>query len=555
VPDDKKHNFDIAANSYTGRGYDYMSIMHYGRFAFTKNAVAGDLFVGWTLNQLSSFGLDTDDSTLQPRNSMYNGKIGQRGPMSDGDAEQLNDMYQCHKVAVSSEGSPGLGIKWTLDSSSVSAIIEEDWFEVGTGKESMPVACNAGYAATSCTCFQDNGECRGAMVTEIGGSTCVASPTSATTKDLKAHGICLRLASPHYKVALMSDEDYSPQQACASNYRLMGCSCSSRGGERCYVAPSSDGSKCEAVGLDGKVQVQAHCIRSLAVTETKVVTGASASESHAVCTDMDLVGCHCKGPACKGARPMGLQKNECKALATSASENVEAVAICAKLADYGTTELPGVEYLTGGQVANAENVPAAGEPIQSMYCGTTGSWSSLVDKQGCANLKVQTRSTMDWKCSSSGCQNANLAPDQTQHAQLLVTSDGAARCPAGWVMVRIECKDDCKTFQVECRPPSPGSPWYLSGGRSYTPWFNGETGSAMGSCGQALAIGLECAKSSWLRDSSCKLVRLVCRRVALHADDSKASHSSFDMSFAEPRWTEFISSTGFSEAFSQFQFT
>ena len=75
----------------------------------------------------------------------------------------------------------------------------------------------------------------------------------------------------------------------------------------------------------------------------------------------------------------------------------------------------------------------------------------------------------------------------------------------------------------------------------------------MGSCGQALAVGLECAKSTWQLSSSCKLVRLHCRRVALFTDDSKARFGAFDLTLSDPRWSNYISSTGIDEAILQFQ--
>eukprot|EP00439_Symbiodinium_sp_Y106_P055325 s215_g7.t1 len=556
IIDENLHNFEISANGYTGRPYDYMSIMHYSRFAFTKNSIAADMLVSWTLNQLGKLGIDTQDSTLQPRNSMYNGKLGSSQIMSDGDAEQLQDMYQCNKVAVSSEGSPGMGLQWELDTFSPEAIISEDWFKVGTGVESMPVHCNAGYAVTSCTCFHKDGECRGALVTEVaGGGTCVATPSKDETRDAKAHALCVKLASPHYSVSLLSAERSGvAEQSCAANYVLAGCSCSARAGQHCLVAPSDDGTKCVAEGPDGIVQVQAHCIRSLAIRQVTVAQGTMwYQESIARCTNnYQLLGCHCRGRSCAGARAMGPAKNSCKAVATNSNDQVVAVAICADLATFGDSVLPTAEYLTGGQVLDADG--AGIQPIQSLYCSSAGAWSGFVDGKGCGGLKVQTRTKMEFDCTQSGCQETVLSVDASQVRTLTVSKDGTARCPAGWIVTSVTCQESCKSFELTCAPPPSNSPWYLSGGRSYSPWFNGKTGSAMGSCGQSLAIGLECASGGWSLEKSCKLIRLHCRRPALYGDDSSMSFSAFDMSFAEPRSTDWISSSGTQEMIFQFQF-
>eukprot|EP00434_Breviolum_minutum_P012795 symbB.v1.2.011276.t1/scaffold753.1/size277516/12 len=393
VVEDKIHNFDKSNYGYTSRPYDYTSVMHYSRFSFSKEAYTQDLTVKWTLDQLSNLGIDAGAATMVPRNSIYTGRIGSSVVMSDGDVDQLNDMYQCKKVAVSSEGSIGLGISLDLEVFNTESILSEDWLRIGTGDESMVVACNAGFAVTSCNCFHRTGECRGALVTEVTGGTCVASPTKTDTKDLKSQAICVKLAAPHYSVSRLSNEgDGEAEQSCSSNYVLTGCSCSSRSGQRCYAYPK-DKSTCRGVGIDGLVQVQAHCLRSLAILDSTIVTGVASQESIAACTT-DLVGCHCKGNACQGARPMGQMKNQCKALAIG-NELVEAVAVCADLANYGTTELPTAEFLTGGQVGAANN-----QPIQSLYCESSGPWSSLADPQGCSGLKVQTRTQMEYNCFS-----------------------------------------------------------------------------------------------------------------------------------------------------------
>lgn len=56
-----------------GTNYDYMSIMHYERKAFTKN------------------GLDT----MIPKDLKYLSKIGHMRGMTKGDAKRINNMYKC----------------------------------------------------------------------------------------------------------------------------------------------------------------------------------------------------------------------------------------------------------------------------------------------------------------------------------------------------------------------------------------------------------------------------------------------------------------------------
>lgn len=56
-----------------GTNYDYMSIMHYDRKAFSQN------------------GLDT----MVPKDRNYLGRIGHRKGMTRGDAKRINNMYSC----------------------------------------------------------------------------------------------------------------------------------------------------------------------------------------------------------------------------------------------------------------------------------------------------------------------------------------------------------------------------------------------------------------------------------------------------------------------------
>lgn len=104
-----------------------------------------------------------------------------------------------------------------------------------------------------------------------------------------------------------------------------------------------------------------------------------------------------------------------------------------------------------------------------------------MDGKGCGGLKVQTRTKMEFDCTQSGCQETVLSVDTSQVRTLTVSKDGTARCPAGWIVTSVTCQESCKSFELTCAPPPSNSPWYLSGGRSYSPWFNGKTGSAMGS--------------------------------------------------------------------------
>lgn len=72
----REHNFKIIPTthgSYFGTSYDYDSIMHYSRRAFSKN------------------GLDTIE-TINPSDIK---RIGQTIKMSSGDIARINNMYSC----------------------------------------------------------------------------------------------------------------------------------------------------------------------------------------------------------------------------------------------------------------------------------------------------------------------------------------------------------------------------------------------------------------------------------------------------------------------------
>ncbi|OLQ10104.1 DnaJ-like subfamily A member 2 [Symbiodinium microadriaticum] len=110
---DRDHFLDIRWNNAFGpqmgpegmnQGEDYMSIMHYSRFAFSKNSIAADMLaswlVSWTLNQLGKIGIDTQETL--PASFKFN--------------SSCIDIYERE-----------------LDTFSPEAIITEDWFKVGTG--------------------------------------------------------------------------------------------------------------------------------------------------------------------------------------------------------------------------------------------------------------------------------------------------------------------------------------------------------------------------------------------------------------------------------------
>ena len=73
----ERHNFErVDPRKYNNFGtpYDYISVMHYGPKAFSKNG----------------------KETITPKQAAYNGKIGQRKGMSAGDAQRVNNMYDCN---------------------------------------------------------------------------------------------------------------------------------------------------------------------------------------------------------------------------------------------------------------------------------------------------------------------------------------------------------------------------------------------------------------------------------------------------------------------------
>ena len=70
------HNFkkvDSKKFSNFGTSYDYYSVMHYDKFAFSKN------------NRV----------TILPKDSQFKNVIGQRNSISGGDQKRINNMYRC----------------------------------------------------------------------------------------------------------------------------------------------------------------------------------------------------------------------------------------------------------------------------------------------------------------------------------------------------------------------------------------------------------------------------------------------------------------------------
>jgi len=344
----------------------------------------------------------------------------------------------------------------------------------------------------------------------------------------------------------------------------VGCSCFTSSGSTCHVAPVSGSESCTATSRSS-VQAQAICLRSPSLGSTEIVAGAAASESLAQCpAGQHLLGCSCSGQSlddvCKGARPGGENSNSCYAYAKESSQSVIAHAICGVLIDYKDTNLTTAEFMVGGNIVRTEEgIPSTVAAVQSVYCNSTGAFMGI-SENGCGGIAMQTRTTAEYACSShreqnNGCQTATLSLSQADQITINVGNDGAVNCPAGWLVTSIACVDSCKSFALTCAPPQLDSGWFLSGGRTWSSWFNGNSDSAMGSCGQGVAIGLECSSSRWLRDSSCYHVRLRCRQIAVANSDEAERHAAFDMSFAEPIWSHWISSTGWREAAMQWQFT
>eukprot|EP00930_Biecheleria_cincta_P072181 TRINITY_DN5961_c0_g1_i4.p1 TRINITY_DN5961_c0_g1~~TRINITY_DN5961_c0_g1_i4.p1 ORF type:complete len:1097 (-),score=146.27 TRINITY_DN5961_c0_g1_i4:379-3603(-) len=542
----KAHNFDKNPRAYTGRPYDYRSVMHYSRFAFSKTPIFGDPIAAWVAIQASKWDISIGDkATLVARNTGFAGDLG-NSMMSNNDVEQLQDMYQCDKLTVSSDGSPGFGVRLS-SSTGVS---------LNTGSESAAAVCNSGYAVTSCSCFHPDGKCRGATLTDVTGGSCTAAGTTGAGSGLKAHAICHRLKSPHYGSARMSLEGSgTASQTCSRDYLLVGCSCYSSGNDPCSAKPDTSVSPgtCR-VSSSGKVTAQAICLRSQAVASVSHQTGPASDVSKASCpANTELAGCSCSATGsneCKGARPAGSGSNQCWAYAKTSSQVVEAHALCIT-----PTSAPGLhtsEFLVAGGLYTTATT-ASSAPVQSLYCGKTASVLGLA-KMGCSSLMVQTRTQTWYNCGTS-CNVLDLNVMATGHKDVTVSKDGDARCPAGWMVVNIVCVDSCKSLKLTCAPPTIDSPWFLSGTRTYSPWFNGNEGSAMATCGQSLVIGAECASSSLLRDTSCYYVRLVCRRLGIAIGDDAVRHSMFDIGFAEYAWSDYVSSTGFREAATQWQFT
>ncbi|XP_070493986.1 high choriolytic enzyme 1-like [Chironomus tepperi] len=77
----QRHNFErVDPKKYNNFGtpYDYISVMHYGPKAFSKNG----------------------KETITPKQAAFKDKIGQRKGLSVGDAQRINNMYECQKAKL-----------------------------------------------------------------------------------------------------------------------------------------------------------------------------------------------------------------------------------------------------------------------------------------------------------------------------------------------------------------------------------------------------------------------------------------------------------------------
>jgi hypothetical protein len=76
-----RHNFErVDSRKYNNFGtpYDYISVMHYGPKAFSKNG----------------------KETITAKQAAYKDRIGQRKGLSVGDAQRINNMYDCKMAAA-----------------------------------------------------------------------------------------------------------------------------------------------------------------------------------------------------------------------------------------------------------------------------------------------------------------------------------------------------------------------------------------------------------------------------------------------------------------------
>jgi len=516
-----EHNYNIYQAAYTAGPYDYASLMHYPRFAFSKNQWTMDPAISWTLGALSSLGFDAaSDETVRAKNPKFQNDIGTGYKMTDHDVLQVLHMYQCPKMTVQSANA------WTMKPTT---------------------SCIGGLTATSCSCYSDRGDCRGAYLAESRvGSDCVAaSRTALSPSPTRAYAICHRFASPHYLLRRLSGlgESGTASESCHGDYKLLGCSCISSGDYSCGAAPAGD--TCTATASGG-VWASANCVHAPAINASQVVVGAAGTESTAVCPDgMELTGCSCGGLNCKGARAYGEGQNACRAKATD-SHQATAYAICAHLLESVDLAMPRAEGFTGGDVGD---VAGALTPIQSVYCeGRTG-WDE-VGFGGCSSLTSQYREKALFDCGSRGCNQTDLGLVSAGTPVTLTAWEGQeARCPLGFLAVRLRCVSDCAGVEIQCAAPSRGAPWYLSGNRYASPWFDGETGSGMASCGDGLVVGVECQDTDLdgaVIDTHghCDQLRLWCRGIAIVTGSDGERHGTFDFTLHSGEWSAWVSSTG-----------
>lgn len=86
-----------------------------------------------------------------------------------------------------------------------------------------------------------------------------------------------------------------------------------------------------------------------------------------------------------------------------------------------------------------------------------------------------------------------------------------------------------------------------------TPFFSGSTGSAMGTCTESVAIGIQCGDDGGgpFSDAACRSKQVLCRRIAIAATDDQERHGQFDIRLIGGAWSKWISSTGAKESILQ----
>jgi len=569
VAEGKESQFEFDRAAYTEGPYDYDSIMHYGRYSFSKVFLSQDLIVSWTYGKLAEKGIDTGSPTLQTRNLAFASSIGGRGGMSAGDVSQMLQMYACPKMVPSSERSSSSNYRF--------ASFSEGLFQ---SSQVHIAQCPAGFLPTSCSCWEESGKCRGAILAEANSGVCSASGiSSGVGEDLRAYVVCHKLPSTHYSLAPLSDAgSKSATVGCPGRYKLVGCSCLAPFEDNCGAVPDVSTSSCTATS-SGDVYAQAQCARTEAISEIVMIQGEPTSSSTgqievsvAACptTADTLTGCSCDGENCVGARPSGEGQNQCSAYSSGFS-TVRAYALCAKLLGASEVLQPIAEHLTDTTMEadltafsdwirdQSGGSFATNKAVQSIFCDIHKGRSDI---EGCSGFRLKVRSKAAFDCSQYKCSSHDMVLT-SEKIEFELSSSGVAECPHGWVIVDLKCKDDCQEVSVVCAPPDTTSAWFVSGQTTYTPWFSGESGAAMGSCEYGVAVGLECSPTK-AADSpfgkfmdigeKCNQIRIICRSVAIEAGDSSDQRGLIDIELHTADWSDSFSSTGAAEKFTQFDF-